>query len=827
MSRLYEIVNDVINASSLEEAIDFLYGTEGIHINSDEYFKNIVSNFIQKKEYVIKKRGNNLIFDLSNYNDIWNIVFLGEYIKENDTLYKVYNDLLREIENIKIELDKIKLKHKEASSKEEHLKINEEYKELDKKLALKEEEKKNYSGVIETFYETDWVRLENSTDEVEKIEAVELLKQSINIIHKLRNNLEHGIATIDRNIEINSDNFNVSIPIEYIDGFNKGRIIVKEEDKIVLEQTMNIASPLLESLGYDVKKVESFFYNVNPEWLSFLLEQVNYDYDELYKLSKFIFYCPKEVNYLLSNGLSFESVKELSNKVRYPEAVIKLHNEGFDVQKLADGAFLHPDEVSKLKNAGIDVYRYHCYNFSTEEVIKLYDREIDIYKLSLNKGCNSEEIIEMLNNGIDIYKLPVEGLKRSKNVYELHNAGIDIYKLPRESFLFPKAVIKLHKELNNRGMNIYDFPRAVLYYPDIAIDFIDRGIDIRNFPEEAFKFKTITMLFLITGIEISESLSLSAFLNYDSAIKLHSKGIDVNKIPDEAIENIDATLQFLDRSIDIYKLPKGAFKKPEVVYKLINDGIDITKLPDKGFVWNNLIAENYYDDEKYNDIQDYFCKTENVKYLLGLVNNDYTKLEQFPVEFFTCDISLIDDMYKTYNLNVARSVFGINNPKLIATLVYCNSVFKDYQKSNNDFDLIDLDPIRVIHSSFNDTYKYKDNITDMGINQETYLKQFILTEDGTARNYEDIKVNILDKLRNSTIHFRFKPVKDSDGNIVDNKVYLYDKYNELDTNNFNIIMDLKDLVEITRQIELGLEKKKIDYVEKESEVNRFNSIGKR
>ena len=231
-------------------------------------------------------------------------------------------------------------------------------------------------------------------------------------------------------------------------------------------------------------------------------------------------------------------------------------------------------------------------------------------------------------------------------------------------------------------------------YPDIAIDFIDRGIDIRNFPEEAFKFKTITMLFLITGIEISESLSLSAFLNYDSAIKLHSKGIDVNKIPDEAIENIDATLQFLDRSIDIYKLPKGAFKKPEVVYKLINDGIDITKLPDKGFVWNNLIAENYYDDEKYNDIQDYFCKTENVKYLLGLVNNDYTKLEQFPVEFFTCDISLIDDMYKTYNLNVARSVFGINNPKLIATLVYCNSVFKDYQKSNNDFDLIDLDPIR-------------------------------------------------------------------------------------------------------------------------------------
>ena len=78
----------------------------------------------------------------------------------------------------------------------------------------------------------------------------------------------------------------------------------------------------------------------------------------------------------------------------------------------------------------------------------------------------------------------------------------------------------------------------------------------------------------------------------------------------------------------------------------------------------------------------------------------------------------------------------------------------------------------------------------------------------------------MNKFRNSFAHFRFKQVKDEKGNIVPDKIYLYDKYEELDSNNFNIIIDLKDLVELTRQIEIGLSKKKGLPIDDESE-NKF------
>ena len=65
-------------------------------------------------------------------------------------------------------------------------------------------------------------------------------------------------------------------------------------------------------------------------------------------------------------------------------------------------------------------------------------------------------------------------------------------------------------------------------------------------------------------------------------------------------------------------------------------------------------------------------------------------------------------------------------------------------------------------------------------------------------------------MRNSICHFRFKPVKDEDGNVVEDKVYLYDKYDNSESNNFNLIIDINKLVDITNQIELSLENKNIE-----------------
>ena len=47
MSELYDVVKRVVDASSMEEADELLYGENGIIIsNSKEYYQNLVSTFI-------------------------------------------------------------------------------------------------------------------------------------------------------------------------------------------------------------------------------------------------------------------------------------------------------------------------------------------------------------------------------------------------------------------------------------------------------------------------------------------------------------------------------------------------------------------------------------------------------------------------------------------------------------------------------------------------------------------------------------------------------------------------------------------------------------
>jgi len=77
MSDLYNKVKQIIEANSFYDAEQLLYGKEGIQINRTEYYQNIIANFIKKKETIIKKVNGKLFFDLNNYNDIWNIIFIA------------------------------------------------------------------------------------------------------------------------------------------------------------------------------------------------------------------------------------------------------------------------------------------------------------------------------------------------------------------------------------------------------------------------------------------------------------------------------------------------------------------------------------------------------------------------------------------------------------------------------------------------------------------------------------------------------------------------------------------------------------------------------
>lgn len=988
MSNLYKIVKQTIEAKDLKEAQEIFYGKNGFVINTQEYYQNIISSFIKKKETIIKKENNKLVFDLNNYKDIWNLVFLAEYIKQNDLLYKRYKQLQEEIENYENKLTEIVLKHRAPNlTAEDHEKINLEYNNLRAVVEEKKREQSAMSKVKEVFDEIEWVSLDNIIiipNDLDKY--INTLKQAVNICHKLRCIIEHGNVNENKIIQLSDDGFSVEIPIEYIEGFNYGKIIAKESDKVIVNITNRIVSPILEFLNYDIRKIDSFFYNVNPIFLERLLKYFDYDINKIYELPYEIFYDTDSINnfidkigienvlklppYAFSNtsGLQFllDDLKEFFQNSTNDNKNYDYSNLIDYISQLPIGCYKEPksariflkaniqlEDISKIPNTGIDDFQ-HAFMFPEKTVILINKFGIDIVsKLSydvFNNGGNTEDYYNELETFINMYKddndfdmIPHAAYCYPKNAIRIITAmgGIkNITKMSYSAFDNPDKIIRLisdigrdnvakvpdilfmilykdkYDEIKATFTQINDFnkllelPENINYYGNfIPTDFIklineininniskidksiytnpaktieliellkkELNIDINNnidfftklpinffeYPNETMKVvknlyshkhdldyiikfvgKLDNVIFsreltdnVIDSIELlgDEKINeLSNFKCHDgNASKFSTENVwiryfvelygkeNVKKMSPHAFQYPENTLTLIsnlkgNRTDDniikiISKFPHGAFKYPNNTIKLINNyGIDIndiSKLNNDyneitlGFAMDNLFehVENAVNliktigidnINKLDEIVLYHMENPsivaNITTLLNLVGNDYSRLKQFPSELYSCDISELDKLIKKYNKNVSSSIFGTDNPKIVATLVYFDSVLKKYQKQNNDASLIDIDSDKVITT----------------IQENEYLAQF--------NNRADNKEYILDKLRNSAAHFRFILIKDSNGNLVDDKIYLYDKDDNSPNNNFYTTIDIHELYEITRCIEIELNNNK-------------------
>ena len=1003
---LYNLVNSIVTSQSEEDAKELLMGSNILLLNNKEYYNAIISNFIQKKETIIKKENGKIVFDLNNTTDIWNIIFISEYIKENDILYKTYNNLLLEIVNIEGQLLVIKNKHKTAKSKEEHAAINTEYQNLNNVLSAKKNQRDSMSGVIETFYRTDWIELVNTNSKIEQMQEINVLKQAINIIHKVRNSLEHDNIDIDKIIELDNDNFKISIPIEYLDGFNKGKIIANDEDRVIVERTNLIALPLLSELNCNIDSLQSIFYNIEPDFLSLLLEKYNYNIKDIYKLSRGILKNSQKTKELLNKGIdieliekipymvadSFTSTQEIIDMINYltkenmldkigkitPYAFknadildIYLKN-GIDLDIINSfewGAFVNPlyaisllEKVNILKENGInfsklikrfsnkrDVNRipfdyakeiirftnrlkennipievlydenllkeelfensenfkkmymeddvfiplirpvfwfaistdgksFDPNNWIVDELTKngIKHNEIGIYGQNFEKlktvlinnnlypmsedNNNTYIALELLRvmeyldkegtfyenvsifdnisylvkNGVNIEiidSMSIDAIVNAKQTLFFIQQGIrydEIAKIPASGYRYPKETITFIKFLKENDLSLEIVNDDLFLYPLNSINLLksipkDKMHIVRSLSELSISNidETIEIINTLTEYNINfDNISMNFIDGAESSISL-IKWLEEKKYNIRVLEKLPACAFFrfneMDQLQNILKYFEQSWKKyenlpdngksyleqtEEVIEVLFNNGYTVDKeIPTKIFSVPNV-------------------KDQNIEYLLKLVNYEYKKLDEFPDEFYTCNYEILEHMCKNYNYNLCKSIFGLDNPKLIATLIYGNSVFSQYQKQNQDDLLIDIDPITIIHAGFNTSMMYKNSINVSDWNQETYLARFINDENQQPRDNIEMKRYILDKFRNAFAHFRFKPVIDNNGEIVTDKIHIYDKYDESNDTNFDIILDIKDFVEITRQVEKGLLQKK-DEMFDINEENRF------
>ena len=160
-------------------------------------------------------------------------------------------------------------------------------------------------------------------------------------------------------------------------------------------------------------------------------------------------------------------------------------------------------------------------------------------------------------------------------------------------------------------------------------------------------------------------------------------------------------------------------------------------------------------------------------------------------------------MYLKYNENIARTLFGTDNPKIVSVLLYMNDTLRQIDKL--DYEHIDLET----DTQFG-VYDYIVNISGLSqlnqaVNQSNYynfISNFITLQPNnfSNENLNRDKAELLRHLRNSSAHFRYKLLKNPDGTIDDKKILLYDE-DDSANNTMEIVISIDDLMDIIKRVE--------------------------
>lgn len=937
MGNLYELVNEILNEPSLDLARQRLYGINGLDINSNEYYENIVSHFVKKKDLILSKVDKNINYDLDNdIQDIWDIIFISQY---------VYKQWTQEQEKLRKELYRLKsIKPSTVDIRNQIAEINNSMTHINTYFQKLAKESELSKVKIHGLVHDEQINIEKEITE---------LKKAILVFQKLRDSFEHRNANLKlgKLIEINNKKnfFKVVIPSDYIEGFNRGRIIVKEEDKKIQETADLITYPILKALQFDPKRLNSFFYNVSPVVMTKLINYCDNDIHRLYKLPVEIFskeeyvidvmfkYAKKGMfsleqlsilpspafcsvtdktetfdcellDYFFEKNISTKYISQMTqldwfNSREIINFIDYIINNNLDMEKL----FFSENRYSILKNKEQfkSIYEYFKNNNINENHIyeinsfENSDGIINALNYAKNNSIELEKIFEILKSN-DIYKVNAERLAVLSQYLKNNNISMDLLpnlyiktdfisedenvnqflidikdynvcmddllKVDNNGFFNHTVLMELLKnsdELNISIKEISEFPDIMFRNYDNTkyfLQFIRKlGIELEdaynlplsemwdnleeslNFyqrirekysydilsvlPNDIFfypeSFEKLTDYFEKNNISIYDickyvendkkkdeqrfatSMWLSSFVKEDSVIKVF-----------EVAKNYDISLDTL------MKLPNwvSSDKRIESIIKLFenakNNNVDVAMIADE--MYRNYVSSpqiiDYFSQKEINldmsklpkKLMNCKLNFDNIEILLKRVDMNYERLDEFPNEFFSCETELLDEMLTNYNINICKSIFGIDNPKIVASLIYINSVLSNIDRTTN-FENISIDSMRFIHSSYNDSIKYI-GVNNIGIEfgQEEYLQQFVIDDKtGEQRELSNMKKYIINKLRNSIAHFRFKVVKDHNNNVIDDKIYLYDEYND-GTKNFNIVMNLNDLISIIRKLEIEM-----------------------
>ena len=301
-------------------------------------------------------------------------------------------------------------------------------------------------------------------------------------------------------------------------------------------------------------------------------------------------------------------------------------------------------------------------------------------------------------------------------------------------------------------------------------------------------------------------------INYDELIELfitNKKNIySIIKFDCKKSRHIDVYIEYISDSLDTFG---GYNYAKEIIFELDKSGClteELNKLIINMYVSITNILVDKLKNKQYSFIHGLSELESLRKELVFLIKNIESYSDSQKIKIKDCLSRILslkrylisDDNYVKSEMH--ESVHEHKMPKKEVE-AYVNSVFSNIDRTIN-FENINIEPMQFIHNSYNDSIQFIRTNTGVEFGQEEYLKQFVI-DDKTNEQRDFINMNkyIINKLRNSVAHFRFKALKGQGNSVVEDKIYLYDEYND-GTKNFNIVMSLNDLVNIARTVEIEM-----------------------
>lgn len=345
-------------------------------------------------------------------------------------------------------------------------------------------------------------------------------------------------------------------------------------------------------------------------------------------------------------------------------------------------------------------------------------------------------------------------------------------------------------------------------------------------------------------IDVIRKVPRLIFISYDIGIKCIERcGIDsLSSLNDYVFCERDFQLLMEYGSNIVSKLPKTAFENMSRVEHFIDKfGTEVTL---------NLLPE-MFSSHCGNARVDFFDKF--ISSFLKFSGNDVSAMRRIPSGILDYSLVLLEDeqelvskitdAYTVYNEAISKSVFGMENPKVIALMIYSFSVLGDYDynsigqnktflKNLASIGLNDNDKRAVAMELENHTNRNQlnDNVNNpcnsvfcklintlINYGKDDILenKKLDFEESSLVTIGRKINEDINRVLRNATSHFRFNEVRDAEGNLIENKVQVYD-INKKGVTTFEQVYDIDFLFEyissIDQFLKFGLPDKKFDEV---------------